>query len=123
MGDQEIAEELGLSTEEVGLALKPRGKRVTTLNGDAWRKFIDDHLTQDPDGYRLFAGAPITDQSLVRALHRWTEERSSPDFWAADRFLCRFGLHIDDFIEDWCREHHCSPWAKEEPRWHRMPEQ
>lgn len=29
-------------------------------------------------------------------------------------------MHIDDFIEDWCQEHNCSPWAYEEPRWHRI---
>lgn len=95
--------------------------RKNALNAEAWQAFLSENIGQDSQGNRTFAGQPISDGTVARAIHRWSVEKSDPDFWAADRFLCHFSIHIDQFLEEWCQEKDVSPWACEEPTWNRRP--
>ncbi|MDX6587223.1 MAG: hypothetical protein QOI31_1696 [Solirubrobacterales bacterium] len=56
-------------------------------------------------------------QSDCRAYHRWRCEGGRTSLWAADRFLIRYGGHIDEFMA-YCLDQGLQVWAAgQEPEW------
>jgi len=119
----EIGRRLGLSCAEVKQLLAG-GRRYgpSDLDPDAWAEYVSGLVVLEESGQRLVNDRPMS-ESQSRAFFRWTEERSAANFFAADRWLCAFDLHIDGFFA-WCEKHGRCPWARgEEPEWHRLPAQ
>lgn len=57
------------------------------------------------------------DNSRTRAYFRWVIEGTDPNFFAVDRWLSFFDLHVNDFFH-FCDENRLPAWKGEEPDWH-----
>jgi hypothetical protein len=116
---KEIADYLGLAPAELR-ELTVRGRRFgeDDLHPDSWRAFILTLLEVDETERYTIAGRPVSDDASARALFRFAREASAPTIWSADRFLCRFDIHIDSYFR-WCEEQGREAWAVGEPAWHR----
>jgi hypothetical protein len=99
---------------------RSRRCRADDLDVEAWSRFLLDRVLSKPDrGHRarLANGRPI-EGSDQRALYRWLTERNRPSIWSADRFLTRYGGHLDDFFR-FCEEEGLEPWASgQAPAWY-----
>lgn len=69
-------------------------------------------------------GLRVVNDADVRRLYAWRQEGATPTIFSADRFLCRFHLHLNEYF-DFCAEEGRPAWRlgrapafeQEEPDW------
>lgn len=89
-------------------------KKEEQLNREAVLAYLKTISVQSEHGV-LIAGQRM-DQTSVRAYYRWHHEGSTPDFFSLDRWLTRFEIHINDYL-NFCLSEGYSPWARVAPDW------
>jgi hypothetical protein len=89
--------------------------QTNSLNQKAFIAFLDT-LVSTRDGVRCVDGQKM-DGTRARSYHRWTNYQAGPRFFAVDRWLSYFEIHIDDYFA-FCLDQNLSPWAAREPDWH-----
>lgn len=88
---------------------------INALNRRAFLQYLETIIVTGDFGREI--DGQFFDQTRNRAYYRWREERAEPDFFAADRWLSYFSIHIDEYF-NFCQQQGINPWAGKEPEWH-----
>lgn len=85
------------------------------LKQTSWLEYLSSIVSERfgtlyVDGMRMESG--------TRAYHRWVKEGMTPDFFSADRWLCRYDILIQDYV-NFCILNEIEVWDQGEPAWAR----
>ena len=86
-----------------------------SLNPVSWGKYLNDIIREVGD-QRMVQGHPVKGNH-ARAYYRWVTEGTDPNFFAADRWLSYFEIHIQDYFT-FCEGEDIDAWKGPEPEWH-----
>jgi hypothetical protein len=88
------------------------------LNRQAFLRYLHSLIVTGDSGREV--DNRQLDDTRHRALYRWEVEGNTPDFFAADRWLSYFEIHIEEYFIFCCQEN-LDPWEQSEPSWHLLP--